>query len=80
MFYVYIPQSLKSPDQIYVGFTSDLEKRLKKHNAGGSTHTSKYVPWALIVSVAFNNELRALAFEKYLKTGSGKVFVKKKFL
>ena len=42
MTYVYILQSLKAPEHFYVGVTADLPERLKKHNAGEVTHTTKY--------------------------------------
>ncbi len=53
MFYVYLIQSEAFSEQRYVGFTTDLKKRLATHNAGGSTHTSKYKPWRLISYHAF---------------------------
>ena len=79
MFYVYIIKS-KSFDQYYTGHTSDLQNRLKDHNSGKSQHTSKYKPWVLVIYIAFETEELALAFEKYLKTGSGIAFARKHFL
>jgi putative endonuclease len=38
---VYLIQSIPYPSQHYVGLTHDLEKRLSKHNDGGSPHTAK---------------------------------------
>ncbi|MDR3549909.1 MAG: GIY-YIG nuclease family protein [Candidatus Babeliales bacterium] len=80
MFYVYILRSQAYPDQIYVGKTSNLEKRLSEHNAGTTFHTSKYKPWDLEVFVGFKNETQAINFEIYLKNTSGKNFAKKRFL
>ena len=77
--YVYIIQSITSPKQIYTGITSNLEQRLKEHNEGKSSHTSKYKPWKLITYIAFTEEQKAYAFEKYLKSGSGRAFAKKHF-
>ena len=48
------------------------------HNHGQSPHTSKYKPWNLITYLAFNEKDRALAFEKYLKSHSGKAFANKR--
>jgi predicted GIY-YIG superfamily endonuclease len=79
LFYVYLIQSEAAPDQRYVGFTTDLKKRLETHNAGGSAHTSKYKPWRLISYHAFSDRRRAQEFEHYLKSGSGKAFAKKRF-
>ena len=69
MFYVYLIQSEAFPEQRYVGFTSDLKKRIATHNAGGSVHTSKYKPLKLVSYHAFLEEHRAREFEHYLKTG-----------
>lgn len=76
MKYVYLLQSQRHPEQRYVGLTSDIKKRLAAHNAGQSPHTSKYRPWKLIIYLAFADEGKAVAFEKYLKSGSGRAFAK----
>jgi predicted GIY-YIG superfamily endonuclease len=66
------------PDQDYVGATADLKKRLADHNARKSTHTAKFVPWDLIWYSAFPDKYKALDFEKYLKSHSGRAFSKKR--
>ena len=76
MKYVYILESHDS-EHFYVGITDDLRPRLAKHNAGEVPHTSKYRPWRLKTYVAFSDEKQAIAFEKYLKSGSGRAFAKK---
>lgn len=78
MTYVYILQCLDDPKRYYVGVTADLRSRLQKHNAGEVSHTSKYAPWAIKTYVAFSDEKRAFAFEKYLKSPSGRAFAKKR--
>lgn len=78
-YYVYIIQSVNNQDKYYVGFTVDLKKRLKKHNEGGSTYTAKYKPWQLKTAIAFDEKDKALKFEKYLKSHSGRAFAKKHF-
>ena len=40
MYYVYIIKSIMHSDQIYVGYTTDLKKRLETHNSGGSVYTA----------------------------------------
>jgi len=77
MRFVYIIQSVDHPDQYYSGLTDDVEKRLQDHNSGKSKHTAKFKPWQLISYHYFNNGTTALAFEKYLKSGSGRAFAKK---
>lgn len=78
MQYVYILRSLAAPDRFYVGTTGDLKSRLAAHNAKSVTHTSKYAPWAVKTYLAFNDHDQAIAFEKYLKTASGRAFATKR--
>ncbi len=80
MYYVYIIRSINYPDQIYVGHTSNLKKRLSNHNCGTTFHTDKYRPWDLVVFLGFKEEIKAIEFEKYLKSGSGRAFRDKRFL
>jgi len=56
-----------------------MESRMKEHNEGGSSHTKKYMPWKLVVSVSFIDQEKATSFEKYLKHGSGHAFAKRHF-
>ena len=79
-YYVYLIQSLQSPDIFYAGYTLNIKNRLATHNAGKSIHTNKNKPWELVVCVAFRDKLKALKFEKYLKTHAGREFAKKRFL
>jgi predicted GIY-YIG superfamily endonuclease len=71
---VYLLRSVSCPEQRYVGITRDLHKRLGEHNTGRSTHTAKYVPWKCVVAVWFRDDVKAEAFETYLKHGSGHAF------
>jgi putative endonuclease len=77
--YVYQLKSLTT-NKPYTGITHSPRERLAYHNAGQSPHTSKSRPWKMEICVWFNNERKALAFEKYLKSGSGRAFSKKHFL
>ncbi len=79
MYYVYLLESKPFPGKHYTGFTQDLKKRLEKHNNGEVYHTSKYKPWELIVYIAFNNKEKAIEFEQYLKSHSGRAFAAKHF-
>jgi len=78
MFYVYLLQSEATGGQRYIGLTVDLKRRLSDHNAGQSTHTSKYGPWKLVAYIAFTERRKAELFERYLKSGSGHAFAKKR--
>jgi putative endonuclease len=78
-FYVYILQSEIGQQRFYTGVTDDLRKRLKNHNAGRVLHTAKWRPWRLKAYVALADRVRAADFERYLKSASGRAFVKKHF-
>jgi len=75
--YVYILKSVEG-DHFYSGSTDDLRNRLRSHNAGQVSHTRKFKPWRLKTYLAFSDELQAIAFEKYLKSPSGRAFAKKR--
>ena len=79
-YYVYIIRSIDFTEQTYIGFTSDLKKRIAKHNEGGSRHTSKFKPWELLWYCAFPDKHQAIAFEAYLKSHSGKAFANKRLI
>ena len=76
MFYVYILQSLKDKS-LYIGYTSDLRKRIKEHNAGLSRATKPFRPYKLIFYEAFLNRIDAKHREEYLKSGWGFRSIKK---
>lgn len=75
MYYVYI---LKCADnEPYTGCTDDLKARLDRHNNGYVPATKDRRPLKLISYFAFTNKYTAFNFEKYLKSGSGRAFLKK---
>jgi predicted GIY-YIG superfamily endonuclease len=78
MFYVYILKSHPSPEgaeaHYYVGYTSDLKRRLAEHNRGDSPHTAKHLPWKLLNYFAFLSRRKAEEFEHYLKSRAGRRF------
>jgi predicted GIY-YIG superfamily endonuclease len=78
--FVYVMVSTTDASRHYVGLTCDVPTRLAVHNSGGSQHTAQYRPWRLIVSLEFATQTSATAFEKYLKTGSGRAFAKRHFV
>ena len=77
--YVYILLSEKDATRRYTGLTDDLETRLRSHNQGNSPHTSRYRPWQIETAIAFRSREKAAAFEKYLKSHSGRAFASKHF-
>jgi putative endonuclease len=78
LYYVYLIESFSSQGRRYVGMTADLKQRLLEHNAGKSPHTSKFRPWRLTTYIAFTDRAKAEAFERYLKSGSGHAFTRKR--
>jgi predicted GIY-YIG superfamily endonuclease len=75
--FVYILRNAQVPPRYYTGLTSDVETRCAAHNRGCSIHTAKYGPWSIDVVIEFADERRAVAFERYLKSGSGVAFSKR---
>ncbi len=80
MYYVYIIQSVNVPDKFYTGFSEDVFGRLEDHNSGKSVYTNKFKPWKLLYYSAFLDKKKALAFEAYLKTASGRAFRNKRLI
>jgi putative endonuclease len=76
--YVYVLQSEMEPNRFYTGCTDDLRSRLARHNRGEVPHTSRWKPWRLKTYVALFDRERARDFEKYLKSASGRAFLKKR--
>ena len=60
----------------YTGFTSNLEQRLLSHNFLGSDWTKTYRPWRLFFTKVFELKMEATKYEKWLKTGVGRNFIK----
>jgi putative endonuclease len=76
--YVYVLQNERNPRRFYTGCTDDLRERLVRHNEGRVPHTAKWKPWKVKTYVAFSDAQRAAEFERYLKSASGRAFVKKR--
>ena len=76
MYTVYAIKSLSS-NYVYKGLTSDLEERLRRHNAGLEKTTKPYCPFKLIYKKEFETRLEARNHEKYLKSGIGREFLKR---
>ena len=53
-----------------------MELRIKSHNIFGKDWTARYRPWKLIYTKEFENKKEAMAYEKWLKTGIGRDFIK----
>ena len=77
--FVYVLRNAELEPRFYVGLTSHMRGRLDDHNAGRCPHTARHRPWHLHVVLEFSDESRAIRFERYLKSGSGRAFAKRHF-
>jgi predicted GIY-YIG superfamily endonuclease len=81
MYYVYILRSKSNKNRFYIGFTNNLERRLNEHeNAREAAYTHRYAPWDLETYIVFNNEHLAKEFELYLKSHSGRAFLRRRLI
>jgi putative endonuclease len=74
MYTLYILKSNKYP-KTYVGYTNNLNRRLKEHNNGQSNFTNKYKPWSQIYSENCSTKETALNREKYFKSKKGRKLI-----
>ena len=77
---VYILISRKDPMRYYIGVTDNLDRRLEEHNKAESGYSKRYAPWFVKTYIVFDSAQQAGSFEKYLKSGSGHAFLKKRFV
>jgi putative endonuclease len=75
IFYVYVLQSLTS-GTFYTGYTSDLEKRIERHNNSMNIYTKNRGPWKLVHNEVYFSRSEAMKREKFLKTGKGRVQIR----
>ncbi|OGF49251.1 MAG: hypothetical protein A2231_06325 [Candidatus Firestonebacteria bacterium RIFOXYA2_FULL_40_8] len=75
MYTVYIIQSMTT-SKTYVGYTSDLKRRLLGHNGAfgiSSKHTKRNSgPWKLIYKEEYSTKTEAIIREKFFKSGQGR--------
>ena len=76
MFFIYILYSL-SLDKYYIGFTSDLQSRLKKHNNNHKGFTGKSSDWILKYSEVFDSKSKALKREKLIKNWKSRKMIER---
>ena len=75
LYTVYILFS-KSYNKHYTGFSTNLKVRLESHNDFGKDWTASYRPWKLIHTKDFAEKKEAIRYERWLKTGAGRDFIK----
>ncbi len=76
MFYVYAIKSV-GRNYLYVGLTKDPDRRLGEHNSGKERTTKPYAPFHRVLLESFEGRDAARLREKYLKSGSGKEWLKR---
>ncbi|MGB5171005.1 GIY-YIG nuclease family protein [Eudoraea sp.] len=74
-YYVYVLKSIEV-ERHYVGFTKNLYRRLKQHNAGYNVSTKPYRPWRILFFEKYQSKEEALTREKFLKSGQGRIYIK----
>ena len=77
-YYVYCIKSNRK-NWLYVGMTNDIDRRIRQHQAGYSKSTAHYRPFKLIFKERYPDSNTARAREKYLKTSSGKRYIRVKY-
>ena len=75
-YYVYVLIS-KKDGSTYVGYTNDINRRIKEHNNGNVESTRNKKPFELIYFEGYKNNKLAINREMYLKTGWGRNYIKK---
>jgi putative endonuclease len=67
MYYVYLLLSKIKPNEIYIGSTNSILRRIKEHNQGKIFSTKRYKPWILVYYEAYRDEKLARLRERRLK-------------
>lgn len=81
MHYVYVLRSSKNRDKFYIDYTNNLDRRLGEHkNALPKSYTRRYAPWEVETYIAFSDKKLAEDFEAYLKSYSGRAFLKRRLM
>jgi len=75
VFTVYVLKSTIN-GRLYIGYTEDLDNRLKEHNRGKTKSTKAYKPYLLAYKETFDNITDARKRENLLKSGRGRKFLK----
>lgn len=80
MFHVYVIVSESHRDRYYIGFSARPDERLSEHNTGKNPSTVAFMPWRIAAIFSFPSEEHARRFERYLKGGSGRAFLRRHVL
>jgi putative endonuclease len=73
-YFVYILQSQRD-ESYYIGYTNNLEERLKRHNEGRSVFTRLRLPWVVVQQETFDSRAEAMKRERELKLRKDREFI-----
>jgi len=73
-YYIYILYS-ESRDRYYIGFSSDVDERLERHNAGASKSTKSGRPWKIVYTESFDTNTEALKREREIKKKKSRKYI-----
>lgn len=78
MFYTYVLKSKKN-SKLYTGHTENLERRILEHNSNKDREKFACAngPWELVFFETFDTRSDAMKYERFLKTGKGREYIKK---
>jgi len=76
MYYLYILESVNH-QKTYVGSTTDVDRRLREHNKGKSSFTSRFKPWKVVYTEKLESYTKSRQREKFYKSGAGRRFIAK---
>jgi len=80
MYYVYVLEN-QNDKSLYIGYTTDLKRRISEHKDGKGSRTTKLKKnWKLIYFEGYLNQKDALGREKFLKSGSGRKYLYKQMM
>ncbi len=80
MYYVYVLENVNNNGELYIGYTTNVDRRIGEHNTGSGARYTKKKKWRLIYHEAYLNKQDALGREKFLKGGSGRKYLKKQLV
>jgi len=74
MWYVYI---LKSElfGRYYIGYTGNLDNRLRWHNSGKSRWTKRFIPWEMVYAESYERKTEAIKREKQMKAFKSRIYI-----
>ena len=65
----------KTIDSYYIGSTSNIEDRLKRHNSGRSTYTKRGIPWTIVYRKEYETKSEAYRAELYIKSQKSRKYI-----